>query len=220
MTRPTLYVPDYVGYAEPFMSVFDLRTDNTQRYSKKLLDESDYLLLTGGEDIHPSYYSQPSCSATRAFAQNPRDRLEHELASHAVVTGKPIIGICRGAQWLSILAGGALIQHTTGHGGGQHALITDTPTFEGPLYMTSIHHQMCDLRGVEHDLIAWTERLSKVYLNGNNINMFPNGLEKEPEVFYIPSIRGYGIQGHPEAMYEGHPTNLFLRASIRATFNL
>ena len=67
-----------------------------------------HLLLSGGSDIHPSYYGQET-SYSRGFDVK-RDWLELRLARYAINRGMPTLGICRGMQMLAVADGGSLWQ--------------------------------------------------------------------------------------------------------------
>jgi putative glutamine amidotransferase len=73
------------------------------------LDGLDGLLLTGGEDIDPSWYgAEPS----PLLSPPSRDRDLFELALFAVARqrGLPILGVCRGIQLINVAMGGTLVQ--------------------------------------------------------------------------------------------------------------
>lgn len=76
---------------------------------RALYERIDGLLLSGGGDIEPSHYGEaplPELGATDPL----RDKVELWLAGWAVADGKPILGICRGAQLLNVSLGGSLYQ--------------------------------------------------------------------------------------------------------------
>ncbi len=69
----------------------------------------DGLLLTGGSDLHPSYYGQeplPELGVTLP----ERDAFEMEILGYALQRGVPVFGICRGMQVLNVGLGGTLYQ--------------------------------------------------------------------------------------------------------------
>lgn len=75
-----------------------------------LLDRVDGLLLSGGPDLHPSFYGaepHPKLGPT----ERELDAFELELVRRADARGTPILGICRGLQVLNVARGGTLIQH-------------------------------------------------------------------------------------------------------------
>jgi len=67
------------------------------------------ILLTGGEDIHPSFYGEEVLSDS-VEVTNERDFLEMELVKKAQENEIPILGICRGPQVINVVFGGNLYQ--------------------------------------------------------------------------------------------------------------
>lgn len=201
--KKRLFIPDSQSYARPFLRQFELTND---------LTKADCLLLTGGEDVDPATYGQKPRHGT--YFTPSRDVYEIKAFNQARERGLPTIGICRGAQLLCALAGGTLVQDTTGHG-RSHPIVTK----DGREYwMTSLHHQMLMPEKTDHVLIAWAkERLSKHYLGQNDEELYghdPDAMgryqfpkdHKEPEIVWFPKIKGLAIQGHPEAFPIDHPT--------------
>lgn len=215
---PRLYVPDFAGYAQPFYPIFDVVHDPKRYYDVNLMKSCDFLMLTGGADINPKYYGHEKNPKTQ-HPMDARDEAERRLLDEAILADIPILGICRGAQWLGIAAGATLIQHVTGHDSGEHWMFTDDET-QGQVLSSSAHHQMVDLHDVEHELLAWTNHLSREYRVEKDKQRYPKGLEKEPEVFYLPYIRGLGIQGHPEYMPMYSPSNIYFRNTVKRVFGL
>lgn len=75
----------------------------------RALDGADGLLLTGGEDIEPSWYgAQPSPLLSPPSRE--RDLLELALFAIARQRELPILGICRGIQLINVAMGGTLFQ--------------------------------------------------------------------------------------------------------------
>jgi putative glutamine amidotransferase len=77
---------------------------------RSLIHLLDGLLVSGGEDVSPSFYSQEP-GVTTGPSSRERDEFELELIDLAVANGVPILGICRGSQILNVYRGGSLIQH-------------------------------------------------------------------------------------------------------------
>ena len=76
---------------------------------QKLADSCDGLLLTGGQDVSPALYGAeptPQCGKTCP----ERDRMEAPLLDRMLAQDKPVLGICRGIQFLNVHLGGTLYQ--------------------------------------------------------------------------------------------------------------
>lgn len=74
-----------------------------------MCEQIDALLLTGGEDIDPSYYGQDPHIHLGKIA--PRlDEMEHALVKKMLELDKPYIGVCRGLHMLNVVTGGTLYQ--------------------------------------------------------------------------------------------------------------
>ena len=71
--------------------------------------ELDALVLQGGADVSPRSYGQQPMRADWA-GDIVRDRYEMELLHEFMAQGKPVLGICRGAQLMNVAMGGTLFQ--------------------------------------------------------------------------------------------------------------
>ena len=69
----------------------------------------DGVLLTGGVDVDPAEYGDPTRHPTLEL-DAVRDRYELALAREAVSRDLPLFAICRGVQVLNVAAGGTLLQ--------------------------------------------------------------------------------------------------------------
>lgn len=179
-------------YYNSFSHIDDLFPEYSKRTVHNVEDlKPGILILHGGEDISPYIYGQNSYTHT-VHNLSRRDRLELELLEQAVAKKMTIFGICRGAQLLTAFAGGSLFQHVDGHGGNHQVMSASDKTF----VTNSAHHQMCNLKEVDHRLLAWSSpRISKQYWGESGLVDPP---ECEPELFVIPKIKALAVQGHPE----------------------
>lgn len=74
----------------------------------------DGIILPGGDDIDPIYYGE---EPKNSKLYNPlRDTFESELLRIAVEQEKPVLGICRGMQFINVFFGGTLFQDVKGDG--------------------------------------------------------------------------------------------------------
>lgn len=77
--------------------------------AEKVLKTVDAVILTGGEDITPSYYHEkPHPKAFEPKAD--RDVSDYWLLKTAIEEDYPVLGTCRGMQMMNIILGGTLYQ--------------------------------------------------------------------------------------------------------------
>lgn len=69
----------------------------------------DGLVLQGGADVNPSAYGEEAIKPEWA-GDRTRDMYEMELLHEFLESGKPVLGICRGAQLINVAMGGSLYQ--------------------------------------------------------------------------------------------------------------
>jgi GMP synthase-like glutamine amidotransferase len=166
----------------------------------KTIEEADIVIFTGGEDVHPSFYKEEKGSKT--YSNLGRDFYEVNEFKEAQKLNKFCLGICRGAQFLTVMSGGKLIQHVTNHGLHGTHIIEFSDGDKLPI--TSTHHQMCypfNLLKTKYDLLAWSEnKLSETYLNGENKEIELDTDFVEPEIIFYYETKCLAIQGHPEMM--------------------
>lgn len=171
-------------------------------YEESDFNNSDIVVLPGGSDILPKYYNHsaiPGC-----YYNEKRDIEEYSLLQKAIDVGKFLIGTCKGAQWLTIAAGGWLIQDISNHH-NHHTVITS----DGKSFMiNSSHHQMCypyDLPKSDYKILAWAQQQSSYHIIQEQKQLiFPtialdnDDLFKEPEAIWYPKIKGLALQNHFE----------------------
>lgn len=178
------------------------------------LKECEVVLFTGGEDVHPSLYNEPVGKHT--YSNLERDKAEKELFFKARDMGKKFLGICRGSQFLCVMAGGRLVQHQE-NPLGVHPIKT---AGYGDIHITSTHHQAAHPRNLafyQYKIIGWTEDISKTHLDGYNKEL---DIVQEAEIVYYKNINALGIQGHPEfADYQrNHPESLEVLKTLFTKF--
>jgi gamma-glutamyl-gamma-aminobutyrate hydrolase PuuD len=175
----------------------------------------DGLVLQGGSDVSPSTYGETPLAPEWA-GDRLRDVYEIELVHEFVEAGKPVLGICRGAQLINVAFGGTLHQDIPSHRTDDYEEHRHEIRFEpgsglARLYrgvqnpaVTSIHHQSIKALGRGLRVEAWSE---------------PDGV--------VEAIRGTGrsyvfaVQWHPEFHPPGDQSTLdsaplledFLRAA-------
>lgn len=71
----------------------------------------DGLVLSGGTHVHPGRYGQQPQVTARYDLK--RDATDTELLQQAEAINIPVLGICRGAQFINVFHGGSLCQNVT-----------------------------------------------------------------------------------------------------------
>ncbi|HEL2315819.1 TPA: type 1 glutamine amidotransferase [Streptococcus suis] len=74
----------------------------------------DKLILTGGQNVQPSYYHEERTIDSDNYLPK-RDEFELALIRAAQENQKPIFGICRGLQLYNVAQGGSLHQSISEH---------------------------------------------------------------------------------------------------------
>ncbi len=165
-------------------------------------EELDGFLLTGGQDVSPSLYGEKALPQTGELCPE-KDHMEGLLLEKALQFNKPVLGICRGLQFLNAYLGGSLYQDipTQLEGAGAHSqlppygrpshpveVFCGTPLFGwlkcDSIQVNSLHHQ-----GVKK-LAALLKPAAQS----------PDGLV---EAAFMPEMRFvWGVQWHPEYNFE------------------
>lgn len=181
---------------------------------EEYLETIDGLILTGGADIHPSFYRQ-SVLERCGEIDEARDRFEVELTHATRGRDLPFLGICRGLQVLNVALGGSLYQDLSYRAGTDPAHMSPRDRRGEPAHpvaitpgsrlahiigarevpVTSTHHQV--IRDLAPDLAV-----SAIATDG-----------------VIEAIEGAGrfllaVQWHPERMANRHPEQLALFRSL------
>ena len=149
------------------------------------------IVLTGGGDVDPGLYGGQTCDV--GAISKERDRCEAKLLEIAVREGLPVLGVCRGMQFINVFFGGKLI-----------AAIKDIDT-------RGVHGVPC-----KHDIRIIGDAISKKL--GNNVfqvNSYHNqgilqdGLGKDLEAFAIYEgldlIEAFSHLRYPIAGVQWHP---------------
>ena len=152
---------------------FDAEVSRRKVSVHRCVDALDGLLLQGGADVSPASYGQQSLHPD--WAGDPvRDRYEIELLDGFLAQGKPVLGICRGAQLINVAHGGTLLQdiatqqpeaqsHVDAdlYDEHRHDIRFEPRSRLGGLYpglerglVTSIHHQAVDRLGGDLEVEA------------------------------------------------------------------
>ena len=98
----------------------------------QLLDTVDGIIMTGGHDVSPDIYGEEKLEDL-VVCNEARDSMEKELLKQALEKDIPILGICRGIQFINAFLGGTLYQDL----GKQHP--SETEHHQKPPYDVPVH---------------------------------------------------------------------------------
>lgn len=193
MMRSVVFVADdYAAFAyyRPFQDFGEMVKNHHILWDHP--EMVNMVLFTGGADINSNIYNDKPSS--RTFTHPPRDVHEYALYARAKQMKLPMVGVCRGAQFLCAMAGGKLYQHVENHDSSHECITKEGDSF----VISSSHHQM--MRPPKSSvLLAWAHpRRSNIYIGADDRAMpLPSF---EPEACFFPNINAVGMQYHPEAM--------------------
>ncbi len=81
----------------------------TEEEAEAAIEDIDALIMTGGEDINPSYYGQEPDEMLEGV-NDARDKADMLVLGEALDEDMPILLTCRGLQMLNVYQGGTLYQ--------------------------------------------------------------------------------------------------------------
>ena len=165
---------------------------------EQLVCMCDGLLFTGGHDVSPVLYHEEPMDGL-VYSCKKRDVMESIVLGKAIEKDKPVLGICRGIQFINVFLGGTLYQDipTQFPSGIEHhqtapydkpahdvSVVNGSPLHNclgiNSLHVNSYHHQAVNKLAPSLDAMAYS----------------PDGLI---EAVYMPGKKFlWAVQWHPE----------------------
>lgn len=166
---------------------------------------ADGLVLAGGGDISPRFYTYRGPIDRIRIEDEARDRLELELIRDFMALGKPILGICRGAQILNTALGGTLVEDI-GSLNDMHSAALRHEHHMHPvsaLPKSALHA----ILGTNHTVNSFHHQAVRHPGRGLKITVrASDGLAEAVEHEHAPVL---GVQWHPERMNDATSRQLF-----------
>jgi gamma-glutamyl-gamma-aminobutyrate hydrolase PuuD len=206
--RITVLKDNYLIYPELWLEVYVEGNAFEQRMFAEMFsrarckrsdtpEKADLVIFTGGQDVDPVLYGEERHRLTAI--STVRDASDLKLYELCLELGIPMFGVCRGAQFLSVMNGGKLFQDVDGHT-GDHGLY-DLTSNRVLNVVSSVHHQMVmDNKDGGMEIIAITTNRSTRRIVNNTLTQ--TGSNRDIEAFFYPDTCCLGVQGHPE--YKGY----------------
>lgn len=222
-------------YGYPCAQMFDpWKPTILEMNSNKPLDESvlkriDLIIFGGGEDINPKIYGHNNVASNNSQSElSAREMWEIGLFNNNIKreTPIPMLGICRGAQFLCVMFGGWLVQDVNHHAGANHLLGIEAP-FDGSfdsVLANSYHHQMMIPNPNCSTVIASTKCGTRYKFDTKTVGdgiRFGFNPNRDPEVVFFSeqrkngTIKALGIQGHPEYLHCQDPFSIRSRDWVK-----
>ena len=165
----------------------------------------DGILISGGSDLHPSYYNE-DINYEIKIVERDRSDFEFAIIHEIIKLKKPVLGICYGMQLINVAFGGSLYQDirqqvpaAIEHREGWHTIkINDNKLIDrGEFKVNSSHHQAVKVIG---------QRLNAFAFSADGI---VEAVCSEDYPFLL------GAQWHPERMKDSLSEKIF-RAFVEA----
>ena len=159
----------------------------------------DGILISGGSDLHPSYYTE-DVNYEIKIVERDRSGFEFAIIHEIIKLKKPVLGICYGMQLINVVFGGSLYQDikqqvpaAIGHREGWHTIkIDDNKLIDrGEFKVNSSHHQAVKVIG---------QRLNAIAFSADGI---VEAVYSEDYPFLL------GVQWHPERMKDSLSEKIF-----------
>lgn len=162
------------------------------------LDKVDLICFTGGEDVHPSFYGHSPLGPVNSY------NLERDVRCmfyyrNALARNIPMVGICRGGQFLNVVNGGWMYQDVKGHV-KDHKLGISVDDGLIVNRASSTHHQMMH-HGPGGNVIGAALRTpgyDHTWYDVEDDSFKQESLSLNIEVIHYSSTRSLCFQPHPE----------------------
>ncbi len=169
---------------------------------QQLMSLCSGFLFTGGHDVSPEIYHEEPLAGLIACCEK-RDRMEQIVLKRALEDDKPVLGICRGLQFVNAVLGGTLYQDIP----TQHP--SKVNHHQLPPYAKPIHEVTLSLHSPLHRCLQ-TEKLQVNSYHHQAVKDVAPGLEVMAtapdglvEAVYRPASRFlWAVQWHPEFSYQ------------------
>lgn len=176
----------------------------------------DGLLVAGGVDVDPLRYGQERKNNYKY--DEPRDTMETAWLQKMLAAGKPVLGVCRGAQLLNVILGGTLYMDIR--------LVYDKARYPGGLISKIFARKWIYIvEGSRLETLLGGRRAKVNSLHRQSLNRIGAGLavtaqEQNTIVQGVESTEAgrfiLGVQWHPELMLHNARQRRIFRAFVDA----
>ncbi len=175
-------------------------TDDANEIAQ-ILEMMDGILLTGGHDVNPAIYGESPIDSS-VVPCDERDNMESEVLKQALEKDIPILGICRGIQFLNAYLGGTLYQDLP----IQRPSDTEhhqTPPYDVPVHKVNILENTSLHRLLQKDTLAVNSYHHQAIKElADSLKAMATSEDGLIEAVEMPEKRFvWAVQWHPEFSY-------------------
>lgn len=185
--------------------VFPLEADDCDIH--QLMELCSGFLFTGGHDVSPELYGEAPLDGTVSCCAQ-RDRLESIVLQRAIAQDKPVLGICRGIQFINAALGGTLYQDLP----LQYPSEVEhhqQPPYDAPVHTVQIR------KGTPLHMLLQTEELAVNSYHHQAVRRLADGLQSMAaapdgliEAVYKPDQKFlWAVQWHPEFSFRSEQSS-------------
>lgn len=175
----------------------------------------DGWLIAGGRDVPPGEYGELPAPETEPISE-ARHTFEKRLWETLLPTGKPILGICYGCQFLNVRLGGSLFQHipaalpmASPHAGGPGRSLLHRVALEADSRLAEACGQAeFDCSSSHHQAIRCVAPGLRIVARADDGVI--EGVESLDGRWLV------GVQWHPERTIDSPPSRGLMHAFVRA----
>ncbi|MHB8174194.1 MAG: gamma-glutamyl-gamma-aminobutyrate hydrolase family protein [Nitrospirota bacterium] len=172
-----------------------------EEYARRI----DGLLLSGGDDIHPRYYSEELMDGA-ALSPDLRTDFDFALLRETLALGKPVLGICLGIQSINVYFGGKLHQNIPGHKEKGRDIRHMVTLARGSALKEIIGAERMSVNSYHHQAVKTVA--PELYASAVSDDGLVEAIELPGGKFVV------GVQWHPERMQEEESSRRLFEAFI------
>jgi gamma-glutamyl-gamma-aminobutyrate hydrolase PuuD len=161
----------------------------------------DGIILSGGGDIQPALYGG-DISMPGIYTPE-RDDTENALISIALEQDIPVLGICRGMEFINVYFGGKIQPSANIPGGIMHDETRHQVTLKHEALVQAVGGAAAEVNSF-HRMVIAKDELS------HELSAFATAADQTVEGFYHPKLAIAAVIWHPEREIAAHPLNSVL----------
>lgn len=200
-------LPDYLDGIKAAGGIpIVLPLEMTENDANQIVAFCDGFLFTGGQDVAPELYGTKDSTGT-VVSSPERDKLETLLLKKALQADKPILGICRGFQFLNAFLGGTLWQDLPSQYPSEIVHKQGKP-YDSPTHQVTLSGDLKTLLGKETLEVNTLHHQAVKDLSGDLVPMAvaPDGLIEAAQMKGKRFV--WAVQWHPEYLFKTDPDSL------------